>query len=77
MNSFRKKSVSLHLGRECYPRGNCVASELGREQNAGQKKLPFYFLKIFVSASAMIAGGAGRRWACRRGRVGGWAGGRL
>ena len=25
------------LGRECYPRGNCVASELGKEQTVGQK----------------------------------------
>ena len=26
------------LGRECYPRGKCVASELGRKHTVGQKK---------------------------------------
>ena len=30
---------SAQLGRECYPRGKCVASELGKEQTVGQKKL--------------------------------------
>ena len=27
------------LGRECYPRGKCVASELGMEQELGQKMI--------------------------------------
>ena len=31
------------LGRECYPRGNCVASELRKEQTVGQKKMPAKF----------------------------------
>ena len=29
----------VELGRECYAGGKCVASELGKEQNVGQKKI--------------------------------------
>ena len=38
------RSLTVALGRECYPGGNCVASELGKEQTVGQIKVPFVFL---------------------------------
>ena len=39
----------VQLGRECYPGGNCVASELGREHTVGQIKMSVLFL-CFVMA---------------------------
>ena len=47
----------LPLGRECYPGGKCVASELGMEHTLGQKimsacisvVLVFCFLQVMYS----------------------------
>ena len=36
------------LGRECYPRGNCVASELGRKHSVGQIKCQLDFCSIIL-----------------------------
>ena len=36
------------LGRECYPGGNCVASELGKEQTVGQIKMLAMVSFVFV-----------------------------
>ena len=37
------------LGRECYPGGNCVASELGRKHTVGQIKMSALSLLLLLT----------------------------
>ena len=42
------------LGRECYPRGNCVASELGRKHTVGQIKMSALFACLMIGNEIIL-----------------------
>ena len=44
------------LVKECYPRGNCVASELGKEQTVGQIKIcqPCFILDFIAKKTLSL-----------------------